>query len=76
MTKGWLGADGINELFSRAGRSRHGAIPGNPKLSPSCATLNVAEPSHPLLPLLRAHTRSAGRISTDVERSNNTPRAE
>jgi hypothetical protein len=76
MIKGWPGADRINEPFSRAGRSRHGAISGNPKLGPSCATLNVAEPSHPLLPLPRAHTRSGGRISTDVERSNNTPRVE
>jgi hypothetical protein len=75
MTKGWPGAGRINELFSRAGRSRHGAISGNPKLGPSCATLNVVEPSHPLLPLPRAHTRSSGRISTDVKRSN-TPRVE
>jgi hypothetical protein len=76
MTKGWPGADGIHELFSRAGRSRHGAISGSHKLGPSCATLNVADPSHQPSPLPRAHhTRSGGRISTNVKRSD-TPQVE
>jgi hypothetical protein len=75
IIKGCPGADGINELFSRAGRSRHGAISGSHKLGPSCATLNVAEPSHPLSPLPWPHTRSGGRISTNVKRSD-TPRVE